>query len=52
MFTYFKNVEKEFRKIRWIKSKEMFADFRFIFVMSIFFILFFGLMDYGINLLF
>lgn len=51
MFKYFKNVKKEFKKIRWIKAKEMFADFRFVLGMSFFFIVFFATMDYVINLL-
>lgn len=51
MLTYIKNVKKEYRKIRWIKTKEMFKDFRFILGMSLFFVIFFGTLDYVINLL-
>lgn len=49
MVKYFKNVKKEFNKIKWATKKEMFSDFWFITGMSIFFIVFFAIIDVIMN---
>lgn len=45
------NVKKEMSKVRWISKNEMFTDFTFVFGLSVFFILFFGLIDYVMKII-